>query len=113
MSQSEPNISWPEVTKFVGQLNHDLRNHLNAIELQAAFLSEIVRGPGSEGEIKRLREMTGDLGAHLQRAFRAVWRKFSRNTMRYPAADFVEDLRAKLRPGATGTIGRDRVECVR
>ena len=67
MSQAEPNIPWPEVTKFVGQLNHDLRNHLNAIELQIAFLGEIVEGPEARAEIKRLREMTGELCAHLQR----------------------------------------------
>jgi hypothetical protein len=49
MSQLEPKISWPEVTKFIGQLNHDLRNHLNGVELQAAFLGEIVEDP----EVKR------------------------------------------------------------
>ena len=48
MLQTEPNIGWSELTKFVGQLNHDLRNHLNAIELQAAFLSEIRERRGSE-----------------------------------------------------------------
>ena len=65
--QAEPNILWTELTKFVGQLNHDLRNHLNAIELQVACLSEIVREAEASSEIRRLREMTGDLCAHLQR----------------------------------------------
>ncbi len=93
--QAEPNISWTELTKFVSQLNHDLRNHLNAIELQVACLSEIVREPEASGEIKRLREMTGDLCAHLQR-LSASLAGIQPSPMPYLAAEFVEDLRAKL-----------------
>jgi len=95
MLPTEPNISWPEVTKFIGQLNHDLRNHLNAVELQAAFLGEITAEPEAKTEIKRLREMTGDLSAHLQK-LSATLAKVQPQMMPYPAADFVEDLRAKL-----------------
>lgn len=95
MSPSEPKVSWPEVTKFIGQLNHDVRNHLNGIELQSAFLGEIVEDPEAKAEIKRLREMTGDLGAHLQKLSNTLG-KIQAQTMPYPATDFVEDLRAKL-----------------
>ena len=93
--QAEPNISWTELTKFVGQLNHDLRNHLNAIELQAACLSDIVRDPQSGLEISRLREMTRGLCAHLQRLSASLAR-IQPNPMRYLAAEFVEDLSARL-----------------
>jgi len=82
--------------KFVGQLNHDLRNHLNAIELQAACLNEIVQEAETASEIKRLREMTGDLCAHLQR-LSASLAGIQPNTMVYLAAEFLEDLRSKLR----------------
>ena len=34
--------------RFVRQLNHDLRNHLNAIELQSTFLAELAQ----DGELK-------------------------------------------------------------
>src|SRR5882762_6938670 len=95
MLQTEPNILWPEVMKFIGQLNHDLRNHLNAVELQAAFLGEIVSEPEAKAEIKRLREMTGEFNAHLQN-LSAKLAKAQPQLMHYPAADFVEDLRAKL-----------------
>ena len=81
--------------KFVGQLNHDLRNHLNAIELQAACLNETVREPETGSEIKRLREMTGDLCTHLQR-LSASLAGVQPNTMTYLAGEFFEDLRAKL-----------------
>lgn len=93
--QAEPNISWTDLTKFVGQLNHDLRNHLNAVELQVAFLGEIVADPEATSEIKRLREMTADTGAHLQRLSAALAR-IQPNPMRYLAAELIEDLRAKL-----------------
>jgi light-regulated signal transduction histidine kinase (bacteriophytochrome) len=93
--QAEPNISWTELTKFVGQLNHDLRNHLNAIELQAAFVSEICAEPEGKDEIKRLREMTGEMCEHLQRLSASLGR-LQLNPMGYLAAEFVEDLRAKL-----------------
>ena len=46
-------------------------------------------------EIERLREMTGDMCAHLQR-LSASLAGIQPNTMRYLAAEFVEDLRAKL-----------------
>ena len=95
MLEAEPRILWTEVTRFVGQVNHDLRNHLNAIELQIAFLSEIVTEPKAIDEVKRLREMTGELGAHLRRLSTSL-AKIQLQTMPYQAAEFVEDLRARL-----------------
>jgi K+-sensing histidine kinase KdpD len=98
MSQTEPKISWPEVVRFIGQLNHDLRNHLNGIELQSAFLGEIVEQPEAKSEVVRLREITGEMGAHLQRLSSSL-AKIRPATMPYQARDFVEDLRAKLATG--------------
>jgi K+-sensing histidine kinase KdpD len=95
MLQSEPKIPWSTVVKFIGQLNHDLRNHLNAIELQAAFVGEIVDEPEAKGEIKRLRELTKELGAHLQR-LSASLAKIQPTLMAYSAREFVEDLRARF-----------------
>jgi len=92
---SQPNIEWPAVTKFIGQLNHDLRNHLNALELQSAFLSEIVEQPEAKDEVKRLREMTAELGAHLQR-LSAQLARVQVTPMTYQARELVEDLRAKV-----------------
>src|SRR5690242_15636350 len=95
MSPVELKIPWSTMTKFVSQLNHDLRNHLNAIELQSAFLSEIADNPETSKEVQRLREMTGELSAHLQTLSRLL-AKVQPMTMSYRAAEFVEDLRAKL-----------------
>src|SRR6267143_314783 len=32
-------VSWPDMVKFVRQLSHDIRNNLNAVELQSAYLA--------------------------------------------------------------------------
>ena len=72
MSPTEPKIAWSTTTKFLAQLSHDLRNHLNAIELQGAFLSEIADNPETSKEVQRLREMTGELSAHLQKLSRLL-----------------------------------------
>jgi|SRR5947207_1767098 len=95
MLQSDPKIRWRDVLKFVGQLNHDLRNQLNAIELQSAFLGEIVEPAEVKKEIIRLREMTSELAAQLQRLTNSL-AKIQPSTMTYRAREFVEDLRAKL-----------------
>lgn len=106
MSHTEPKILWPEVTKFIGQLSHNLRNHLNAVELQIALLGEIIEGPEAKAEIERLREMTGEMCAHLQK-LSATIEKVNPQTIRYPAADFLEDLRTRLtreQPGQSTAI---------
>ena len=55
----------PDVVKFVRQLSHDLRNHLNAAELQSAYLAEIAEDPELKEEIKRLRAMISEVGSKL------------------------------------------------
>ena len=62
----------PDVVKFVRQLSHDLRNHLNAAELQSAYIAEIAEDPELKEEIKRLRAMISEVGASLQRVTSAL-----------------------------------------
>ena len=83
------------MSKFVGQLNHDLRNHLNAIELQAALLGEIAPNDEMREEIRRLRGMTGELGADLQKLSRLM-KEPRLQTMPYSARELVEDVRGKV-----------------
>lgn len=84
-----------DVVKFIRQLAHDLRNHLNAAELQSAYLAEIVEGAESKEEIKRLRAMISETGANLQSVTNSL--SAARLTeMPYAAADFVDDLQQKL-----------------
>jgi signal transduction histidine kinase len=89
------NVAWSDVVRFIRQLSHDLRNHLNAIELQSAYISELEREDELKGEIKRLHEMIAGLTSALQSLSKAV-SEVRANLIAYPAADLVEDLRKKI-----------------
>src|SRR3954471_6925438 len=97
-SEPEPNeisLSMPEVVKFVRQLAHDLRNHLNAAELQSAYLLEIAENNELRDEIKRLRGMIAQVGGNLQ-GLTAALSQPRLTDMPYAAKDFVEDLQQKI-----------------
>ena len=84
--------SWTDIVRFVRQLSHDLRNHLNAAELQAAYIGELAGDGELKEEIKRLRATIGRFGAILQK-LSADLGQIKPSFMPYRAADFVEDLR--------------------
>ena len=85
----------PDVVKFVRQLAHDLRNDLNAAELQSAYLIEIAEAGEMKEEIKRLRGMISHVGANLQSVTLALGQP-RLTEMPYSAQDFVDDLQQKL-----------------
>ena len=103
---AEVQIPLADVTRFVRQLSHDLRNHLNAAELQSAYISEIAEDPELKSEIKRLREMTASLGKALQNLTTSL-AQVKLTKMPYRAADFVEDLQQKV-----GTQFRDQAPAI-
>src|SRR3989442_2185343 len=88
-------VPWSDTARFIRQLSHDLRNNLNAIELQSAYISELETNEELKGETKRLREMVAGLASTLQWLSRAVG-EVTPNLIPYRAADFVEDLRAQI-----------------
>jgi K+-sensing histidine kinase KdpD len=90
-----PSVPWPDMVKFVRQLSHDIRNNLNAVELQSAFLAELAEEGEMKNEVQRLREMISQIGTSLQR-LTAGLSQANPNLIPYPAADFVEDLKQKL-----------------
>jgi signal transduction histidine kinase len=90
-----PNVAWSDVVHFIRQLSHDLRNHLNAIGLQSAYISELERDDALKSEIKRLCEMISGLTSTLQSLSKAVSGVIP-NLISYPATHFVEDLRNKI-----------------
>ena len=91
-SQSVP---WSDAVRFIRQLSHDLRNDLNAIELQSAYIEELGKSEEVKNEIKRLREMVSRLASTLQRLSTAVG-EVKPNLIPYPASDFMQDLRGKI-----------------
>ena len=98
MSKSTPTeiqLSMSELVKFVRQLAHDLRNHLNAAELQSAYLLEIAENNEVRDEIKRLRGMIAQVGGNLQ-DLTAALSPPRLTEMPYAAKDLIEDLQQKI-----------------
>jgi K+-sensing histidine kinase KdpD len=95
-NQSDPTVPWDKLVRFVRQLSHDLRNDLNAAELQSAYIGELVEQDAElKEEVKRLREMILKLAVTLQ-GLSAALSQVSPTFMSYAASDFVEDLRQKM-----------------
>lgn len=94
-SNEAVSVPFPRVTGMVRQLTHDVRNGLNNVDLQAAFLQEIVTDPQALPEIKRLRGMVTDAAKMLQ-AFSAMFWLTEPNLVTYSAAIFIEDFRTRL-----------------
>src|SRR5437773_9858805 len=88
-------VPWSDAIRFIAQLSHDLRNDLNAIDLQSAYIEEVGKSEEVKNEIKRLREMISRLASTLQRLSRAVG-EVKPNLSPYPASDFMQDLRGKM-----------------
>jgi K+-sensing histidine kinase KdpD len=84
-----------QVAGFVRQLSHDLRNHLNAAELQSAFLNELAETPELKSELQRLRGMLSEMGASLHRVTSSV-ASIKLTSMPYEADAFVQDFGQKL-----------------
>jgi K+-sensing histidine kinase KdpD len=94
-SSQKPSVGWDDVVRFVRQLSHDLRNSLNAIELQAALLAESATDPNQQEDVGRLRSSVSEMGRSLQKMTAAL-QPPAPHLMRYGAADFVEDLQERV-----------------
>ncbi|HJT81211.1 MAG TPA: hypothetical protein VJ719_08445 [Chthoniobacterales bacterium] len=88
-------VAWSDVVRFLRQLSHDLRNHLNAVELQSAFLAELATDAELKEEIKRLRKMVSDSGSALQKLTTRI-NPPAPNITSYGARAFIEDLQTKV-----------------
>ena len=88
-------VPWSDTVRFVRQLSHDLRNDLNAIELQSAYISELTQDQELTNEINRLREVVSGLNASLQLLSRSVG-EIAPNLISYPANEFLADMRAQI-----------------
>ena len=79
----------------MGLFTHDVRNGLNALELQLTFLGEISEDPEAKAEVKRMRGSVAEITRQLQ-AVRVATGVPSPHPFAYPAADFVEDVRERF-----------------
>ncbi len=89
------NVPWENFVKFVRQLSHDLRNQLNAAELQSALIGELTNDAEIKSEIRRLRELVSQLGATLQSLSASVAEPRP-TALPYAAKDFIADMQKKL-----------------
>jgi K+-sensing histidine kinase KdpD len=88
-------VPWGHLVQFVRQLSHDLRNNLNAVELQSAYISELAEDAELKNEIGRLREMVAQVGTNLQRLSAAL-AEVNPVFISYGAADFLTDLKQSV-----------------
>ena len=88
-------VPWGDTVRFVRQLSHDLRNDLNAIELQSAYICELAQAQELTSEIKRLREVVSRVNSTLQLLSRAVG-EVAPNLVSYPASEFLADMRTQI-----------------
>ena len=89
------NVPWSDLVRFVRQLSHDLRNDLNAIELQSAYIGELAEDQELTSEIKRLREVVSGMNSTLQLLSKAVG-EVTPNLVTYPAGEFLTDMRTQI-----------------
>jgi signal transduction histidine kinase len=94
-SPEEITVPFPRVTGLVRQLTHDIRNGLNNIDLQSAYLLELVAEPQAAAEMKRLRGMVGE-AAKMLKDFSARFWLPTPNFVKYSARMFMEDFRHRL-----------------
>jgi K+-sensing histidine kinase KdpD len=88
-------VPWRDTVRFVRQLSHDLRNDLNAIELQSAYIGELTKDQELTSEIKRLREVVTGMNSMLQLLSRAVG-EVAPNVVTYPVGEFLADMRTQI-----------------
>ena len=96
IEKHEQAIPWERFVIFARQLSHDLRNQLNAAELQAALVGELTTDPELKAEVRRLRELVSEIGTTLQNLSASV--ADPRPTpMPYGSKDLISDLQQKVR----------------
>jgi K+-sensing histidine kinase KdpD len=92
---ADGHVPWENFVKFVRQLSHDLRNQLNAAELQSALIGELTNDAELKSEIRRLRELVAQLGVSLQNLSASVAEPRP-TALPYPAKDFIADMQKKI-----------------
>jgi K+-sensing histidine kinase KdpD len=94
-AEANGNVQWENFVKFVRQLSHDLRNQLNAAELQSALIGELTNDAEIKSEIRRLRELVAQLGTTLQSLSASVAEPRP-TPLLYAAKDFIADMQKKI-----------------
>jgi signal transduction histidine kinase len=96
LSNDEPLIPFSRLGGFIRQITHDVRNGLNAIDLEAALIVEIAADEETAGEAKKLRGMVSSVTKSLQLLSSRFAEVRLNNIIPCPVSDFVETFRDRI-----------------
>jgi len=126
--ESEPEISWPRLAAFVRQHTHDVRNALNALDLETALLQELAtddEGRASAASVRKqvrgLAEKLRALSALFQepqpyaaplaaRELFLIWREQNESLPEPPVIEWIEevgDAKVNVDAGMMATVFRE------
>src|SRR3954469_22958597 len=91
-----PNVPLTRIAGFVRQVTHDVRNGLNSMDLQAAYLNELITDPEEIDELRRLRGLIQTTARQLQSISSNFWTG-TPNLVTYSVGILIEDLRDRLK----------------
>ncbi len=94
-ASDDPEIPFSRLSIFMRQVAHDVRNGLNAIDLEAAFIAELVTDPEAAEEVKKLRAMVSNVAQSLQK-LTAKFSNPSLNLIDIRASDFAQAFRERV-----------------
>ena len=128
MMLSEPEISWPRLAAFVRQHTHDVRNGLNALDLETALLQELATDDEGRASVARVREQVRGLAEKLRamsalfqqpqpyaaplaaRELLLIWREQNDALAEPPVVEWIEevgDAKVNVDAGMMGTVFRE------
>jgi signal transduction histidine kinase len=87
-----PGIPLPRLVNFVRLVTHDVRNGLNAIDLQAAFVAEIAGDGEVADELGKLRRMVSHVTQDMQE-LSSRFGELRPVIMQYPIQEFLQGLK--------------------
>jgi len=90
--ESAPDVPLPRLVNFVRQVSHDVRNGLNAIDLQAAYLLEIAGQGEMREELVKLRRIVSHVTGEMQE-LASRFGEVRPALMEYPVAEFLQGLK--------------------
>lgn len=89
-----PPLAFDRVAAFIRLITHDVRNGLNAIDLQSAYLSEIAGEPEVREELGKLREIVGNVTRSMQ-ALSSSFAEVRPSLLNYPARELASAFQEK------------------
>lgn len=88
-------VPFDRVSRLIRQLTHDVRNGLSAIDLEAAFISELVEDPEALDELRKLRAMVSN-SARMLRDLSQNFQEVTLHQMPWATSIFYTELESRL-----------------